>query len=195
MIRPLKPGVFGAAKFRHSADGFPIARISLHRWWDPTLAIDPITKRPADDRFRPLVVIGVNPSEAGADGDDNTSAKCITFAEREGANGLVMVNLTPEITKEPELLGRTLMPYGSSDEHWAAVEAALCENGVAFVAGWGKPPRALGSYRDRVRQVINIAHDCGRDLVCFGTNGDGSPKHPLYLPASTPLVPWKRVLR
>lgn len=187
MKRPLQPGVFGHASFEIS-NNTRVGRIRLDRWWDPTL--DLAFGRPCDDRYRPLVIIGINPSDAGSDEDDNTSAKCITFARREGANGLVMVNLTPEITPKPEHLGRVLMPYGGAERHWDAIDGALSEAAVAVVAAWGKPPRALSSYRDRVARVRDIASDCGVPLVCFGTNGDGSPKHPLYLKGTTPLVPW-----
>lgn len=191
MIRPLKPGVFGAATFRH-LDGVPVARLRLDRWWEPSLVVDPITKRPDDDRFRPLVVIGVNPSEAGADGDDNTSAKCITFARRENANGLVMGNLDPRISKKPKFLHTINVPYGTHDHHWDAIDAALSENAVAIVAAWGKPPAGWDGYDDAVKRVKRIAEDVGVDLMCFGQNGDGSPKHPLYLAGDTPLELWWR---
>lgn len=187
MKRPLKPGVFGHASFEIS-DGARVGRLRLDRWWDPTLEL--AFGRPCDDRYRPLVVIGVNPSDAGGDEDDNTSAKCITFARREGANGLVMVNLHPAITPEPAELASILLPYGANERHWEAVDGALSESAVAYVAAWGNPPRGLSSYRDRVAQVKRIAADVGVQLMCFGTNGDGSPKHPLYLAASTPLEPW-----
>lgn len=188
--RPLRPGVFGHASFARF-NGEPVGRLRLDRWWEPALTLE--NGRPADDRYRPLVIIGINPSDAGGDEDDNTSAKCTTFARREaadGANGLVMVNLHPGISKDPDDLARVLLPYGCDEHHWTAVTGALSENAVAIVAAWGKPPRGLSSYRDRVARVKEIAADVGVRLMCYGTNGDGSPKHPLYLPADTPLHGW-----
>lgn len=187
MRRPLKPGVLGHASFVRY-DGVPVGRLRLDRWWDPTLDLD--FGRPSDDRYRPLVVIGTNPSDADGDEDDNTSAKCQTYARREGANGLVMVNLDCRISTDPDEVCNVLLPYGAEEQHWEAVDGALCEDAVAWVAAWGKPPRGMSSYFDRVARVKEIAADVGRPLLCFGTNLDGSPKHPSRLPNATPLVPW-----
>lgn len=90
------------------------------------------------------------------------------------------------------LLALLRFAYGAQDRHWEAVDGALSESAVAIVAGWGKPPRGLASYRDRVAQLKAIADDVGCALMCFGTNEDGSPKHPLYLPSKAPLVEWYR---
>lgn len=187
---PLKPGVSGAAKFV-TYDGAQVARLSLHRWWDiPDCALDESGK-PADDRFRPLVIIGKNPSNAGADVDDNTSAACTDFAIREGANGLVIVNLHPGIATDPKGLGRVLLPYNTDEQHWDAVDAALSTNAVKVVAAWGKaPPGMRESWRDRADKVKRIAWDVGVGLWCFGRNGDGSPRHPQYLPKTQPIVPY-----
>lgn len=190
MKRPLKSGVRGHAQFVTS-DGANVARLRLDRWWDESpLALDEHGRPDRDPRYRPLVVIGINPSDAGATEDDPTSALCTQFAKREGANGLVMVNPHPGITKDPSELPRMLLPYGCDDDNWAAIDAALCLNGVAFVAGWGKGVAGLASWRDRIDRVKRIAADVGRELVCFGINSDGSPRHPSRLAHSTPLVPY-----
>lgn len=189
MKRALKPGLFGHAQFL-TFNGERVGRVRLDRWWE-TLDLDE-HGRPDDDRYRPLVICGMNPSDADAENDDPTIAKCITFARREGANGLVMVNAHPEITSDPNLLGSKLMPFGSDELQREALDRAMSENVVAVVAAWGKPPKKVASWRDRVRTVIDVAADVGRELMCFGTNDDGSPKHPLYLKGSTPIVPWRR---
>lgn len=185
----LKPGVFGHAQFDHE-DGRPVARLRLDRWWDSTLTLD-ADGRPADERYRPLVIIGKNPSVASGDTQDNTAdGFCTTFARREGANGLVMVNLHPGISTDPDGLCNVLLPHGCDERHWDAVRGALSLNAVAVVAGWGKKPEGLSSHADRVARVKRIATELDVALVCFGTNKDGSPRHPQYLKASTPLVPY-----
>lgn len=190
MKRPLKPGVFGAAQFE-TFDGVRVGRLRLDRWWEPDLHLDECFGHPDDDRYRPLVVIGMNPSDADGEHDDPTIGKCMTFARREGANGLVMINVHPGISTDPDELANILLPYGCDERQREALDGAMCEDVVAVVAAWGKPPRRLSSWRDRVRTVLDVARDVGRELLCFGTNGDGSPKHPLYLAAKTPLVPWR----
>jgi hypothetical protein len=180
--RPLKPGVFGSAQFVES-DGVRVARLRLDRWWDP----DAI-----GDRFRPLVVIGMNPSDACEAFDDPTIGNVCEFGRRAGANGIVMVNVTPEITKFPHELGTKLMPDGTDEQQWAAIAAAMKENAVHVLAAWGKWPRNLSSWHDRLAKTCAIAKATGRDLMCLGTNKDGSPRHPSRLAYSTPIVPWKR---
>ena len=188
MKRQLQPGVFGHASFE-LFDGVRVGRTRLDRWWDPTL--DLAFGRPCDDRYRPLVVIGMNPSDACGEFDDPTIGKVIEFARRAGANGAVMVNVTPEITKFPSELGTKLMPYGCDERQWEAIDGALSEEAVHVVAAWGKAPRQLSSWHDRVRRVVDIAADVGRELMCFGANGDGSPRHPSRLAYATPIVPWR----
>lgn len=182
-MRPLQPGVFGHASFE-IFDGARVGRIRLDRWWDTSLELD--FGRPSDDRYRPLVVIGANPSDADGEHDDNTIDKGIKLARREGANGLVMVNLDTRISTDPKLIETVRLPYGATERAWEAVDGALSESAIAYVVGWGKVLRRLADLPDRVARVKEIAADLGRSLVCLGTNGDGSPKHPLYLPDATP---------
>lgn len=104
-----------------------------------------------------------------------------------------MVNVHPGIATKPAELHRVRLPYGCDDDHWEAVDGALCENAVAVVAAWGKRPAGMppGVWQDRLRKLRDVVSDVGRPLVCFGTNGDGSPKHPLYLRADLSLVQYR----
>jgi hypothetical protein len=64
------------------------------------------------------------------------------------------------------------------------------------VACWGT---VQGGLEARVRRIAverevaiqGAAARAGRPLLCFGTTKTGSPRHPLYLLSSTPLVEWR----
>jgi hypothetical protein len=45
-----------------------------------------------------------------------------------------------------------------------------------------------GAYQARADAVARIF--AGRALWCLGTTKDGHPRHPLYVAAKQPLVPW-----
>lgn len=191
MKRPLKPGVFGHAQFVCDEQGDRVARLRLDRWWDAPIALD-ADGRPADLRYQPLVVIAINPSVACSEFDDNTSANVIEFARRAGANGAVMVNVTPEITTDPKGLGSRLMPDGTDELQWAAIADALALRAVHVVAAWGKAQRRLASWNDRVAKIRKLAEAANCELMCLGMNADGSPRHPSRLAYDTPIVPWRR---
>lgn len=187
MRRPLKPGVFGHASFEIFG-AQRVGRIRLDRWWDATLELD--FGRPSDDRYRPLVVIGANPSDADGEHDDNTIDKVMKYARREGANGLAMVNLDTRIATDATDIEQIRLPYGAIERAWEAIDGALSEDCVAVLVGWGMVLDHLDDHRDRVSRLKEVAADVGRVLVCLKKNKDGSPAHPLYQPDASPFVPW-----
>lgn len=50
--------------------------------------------------------------------------------------------------------------------------------------GWGTD----GAFRGGDLQVAALL--AAFRLLCLGKNGDGSPKHPLYVRKDAPLIPW-----
>jgi hypothetical protein len=52
------------------------------------------------------------------------------------------------------------------------------------VAAWGAHSMALDREEEVMALVPNVRWQC------LGHNQDGSPKHPLYLPSATELVPY-----
>lgn len=71
------------------------------------------------------------------------------------------------------------------------VVADLRERGIVLCA-WGRggtvDKQLLKLHAERVAHVAKLI---GGDLYCLGINGDGSPKHPLYLPEDTEAMLWR----
>jgi hypothetical protein len=132
-----------------------------------------------DEAVPTMLVIGLNPSTADATNDDATIRRCRGFAAREGCGGLQVVNLFAYRSTDPAALTRVADPVGpDNDVHIAAAEFA-----AVAVAAWG----ASGRLNGRDRDVTDLIHSLGVPLRCWGYTKAGHPRHPLYLPGSTPL--------
>lgn len=132
----------------------------------------------------PLVFVGLNPSTADATTDDPTIRKCMKFARREAAPGLVMLNLFAWRSPSPAILKKVMLAkrcaVGPECDQWLKIECA----GRRVVACWG----AHGRLANRDVAVYRILQSAAREIVCFGSNGDSTPVHPLYQKDTTPLV-------
>jgi hypothetical protein len=124
--------------------------------------------------------IGLNPSTADETADDPTIRKCMEFAKRWGYGAMCMTNLFALRATDPRILKKSVIPISPPDNPYWIMEAA--KNADLVVAAWGNH----GAYLKQGLTVTNLFL-AGKHLKCFGTNKDGSPKHPLYLPYTTPL--------
>ena len=133
----------------------------------------------------PLVVCMLNPSTADAEHDDPTIRRCIGFARREGAAGLLVVNLMAYCSTDPRALAGVDDPVGPRNHQTLA---DVCTGAVRVVAAWGAHSSTkLPGAAESIRVVQDAA--AGR-LYCLRKTKSGAPSHPLYLPKSAPLVPW-----
>jgi hypothetical protein len=145
-----------------------------------------IMRRWLGDAFpeRYILFIGMNPSTADANVDDPTCAREWTFARREGFSGMVKCNVGDYRATDPKML---LQPgvVAVSDANLPAIRQAAAGAGRVVLCH-GKLNKALAPAGKAIVEALKAD---GIQLWCFGTNADGSPKHPLYLRADTPLVP------
>lgn len=135
---------------------------------------------------RILMWIMLNPSIADAVQNDPSVVRCIDFSKRNGFAGLDLFNLFALRSADPKVMFDAEDPVGPLNDSYiiAAQEyATVC-------LAWG----VHGSHRDRDRAVLDILwhrqpHPAP-SIWCLGTTKGGHPKHPLYLPKSTEMVPY-----
>lgn len=142
-----------------------------------------------DEARKPQMFIGLNPSTADEENDDPTIRRCIDYAQRWEAGGLVMTNACAFRATDPKvMLAHQGDPVGPENTtKYLERLAAGCQNKP--IAAWGK----------HANDVKNILWTAGRGhflknimgpLDCLRLNGDGSPAHPLYLPARLAPIPF-----
>lgn len=141
-----------------------------------------------------LVYCMLNPSTANGDEDDPTIRKCCGFARILGYSGICVVNLYGYRATKPTdlravIADKRMMAIGTANDAWieSAFRYAFLK-GRPVVAAWGKIKK---TEYERALEVQAIADRVGVELVSLGTNGDGTPCHPLMLAYSTPLTPWR----
>jgi hypothetical protein len=101
------------------------------------------------------------------------------FARRWGYAALAMVNLYAFRSTDPRVLGDAVDPVGPENDHVLSVVFAGSD---LIVAAWGVHAR-----QDRVAEVM---HWPRRPEVCLGLTKNGAPRHPLYIPRSSTLIPF-----
>lgn len=128
-----------------------------------------------------VVFIMLNPSTATAAEDDPTIRRCIGFARKFGGRRLVVVNLFGLRATDPRKLQSCPDPVGPNNIDFLRVHAKAS----LVIAAWGANASARGwQFFFRMNGIGT------EDLQCLGKNDDGSPRHPLYLPAETGYGPF-----
>lgn len=124
-----------------------------------------------------LLYILLNPSRANAEADDKTVTKLIRFSRSWGYGGFYLGNVHSFITPYPSVLKNKIIKKDSINEMHLKSMRQKCKK---VVFGWGNAAD-FPQWPDRMFF----------DAFCFGINKNGSPKHPLYLPHQTELIPFK----
>ena len=132
-----------------------------------------------DDTKPKVMFIGLNPSTANEDKDDNTIRRVIGYARDWGYGGVYMCNLFPFVSTDPKLL--TDISTHDNDK----ILNAISRECAACVFAWG----AFKQAKEQAARVIKMFPDA----LVLTFNNDGSPHHPLRLSKS--LQPQKFVAR
>lgn len=130
-------------------------RYKLWRIWDTT---------------KPLsMCIGLNPSTANANKNDNTINILIRVMTRLGYGGFYMMNLFAWISSKPEDLLTCGDPLGQNNDKLLDVGSQCAD----VIACWG----AFNQAEERRKEVLAMFPNA----LCFGRNANGTPWHPRAL--------------
>lgn len=127
----------------------------------------------------------LNPSTADATEDDPTIRRCVGFTRRWGFARLKVVNLFAFRATNPAELCDADDALDSENIR-ALLAESMAHDRIVFA--WGGGLKHAKEKAWVAEYVARIFHDA----QCFGVNGDGTPKHPLYLKYETELVPYPR---
>lgn len=127
-------------------------------------------------------LVMLNPSTADATQDDPTIRRCRGFARAWGCAGLTVLNLYALRSPDPAALWKAVDPIGPENDDYLRRIAREYGDVVCAWGGNAKP--------DRVATFLRIMARAAARLWCLGMTKDGSPRHPLYVRADQPLVPW-----
>ena len=135
-----------------------------------------------------VVFLMLNPSTADEFKLDPTLRRVRGFARSWGYAGFEIVNLFAWRSTDPKILPKIEDPIGpDNDRHILET----CTPDRTVVAAWGKN----GRIRNRGAEVRAMLERAGVRLYVLRTLDDGSPEHPLYLPAALSASPWPTTVR
>lgn len=133
-------------------------------------------------------VIMINPATADAETDDHTIRKLLGFGKGQWAR-LTVGNLFAFRATDVRGLAHARDPIGPEND-WH-LEQVIAE-ADRLVFAWGPLAKLPGALRTRWQVAARMAARAGRQPLSIGPVAtDGHPKHPLMLPYSHTLRPWR----
>lgn len=131
--------------------------------------------------------IMLNPSTADDVMDDPTIRRCMAFSKSWGYGNMLVVNLFALRATDPKALREDSDPVGSENDA-AIAEAVL--GSAAVICAWGSHAYAARRANAVLEVLRHTKGSAAARPLCLGTTKDGSPRHPLYVKAGTPLVSY-----
>jgi hypothetical protein len=163
-----------------SPDGLPerylyspdmLFRYAFGRWWGNV------------DLATTAVWVLLNPATGDTERRHRpTLERCIARSRAAGHTGLAIVNLFAFRDTNPRNLRFAPDAVGPANDD---VLRVVTKAGAQTIAAWG----AHGRLRGRSEEVGPLLDS----PMCLGVTKRGEPRHPLYVPADTRLVPWAPV--
>jgi hypothetical protein len=145
-----------------------VFRYAFGRWWGNS------------DLTTTAIWVLLNPATGDTEQRHRpTLERCISRSRAAGHTGLVIVNLFAFRDTNPRNLRTAPDSVGPANDE---VLRVITKAGAQTIAAWGGHGR-LGGRSGQVGPLLDSP-------MCLGITQRGEPRHPLYIPAGTRLVPW-----
>lgn len=135
-----------------------------------------------------VAIIGVNPSTATADTDDQTIRRELGFGQRLGWRRLIKGNKFAFRATDVDRLAVVADAVGPENDRY--LEQIFRDADLHIVA-WGRLSKLPAPLRARWKAIVALSDSLGCELMCWDVGKDKHPRHPLRLPYTTKLVPWR----
>lgn len=144
----------------------------------------PLTQSQRSRRsWRTCLFVMLNPSTADAEEDDPTIRRCMGYAKAWGYYHLAVGNLYAHRATDPKELLTADDPVGPQCDRWLR---ALAGSADKIIAAWGAN-KAAEARAEHVFTILSESHP--RLIYALGLTSAGQPRHPLYMPKDSELVP------
>jgi hypothetical protein len=128
--------------------------------------------------------IMLNPSTADGEQDDATIRRCLGFTKAWGFGALEVVNLFALRSTDPlQLKLFAADPVGRGNDDWILSTAMRASK---VICAWG----AHGKLNGRGDEVVDMLQRNNIWGFALAVNDDGTPGHPLFLPAEFVPQPY-----
>jgi hypothetical protein len=131
--------------------------------------------------------VGVNPSTAGAEAEDQTTGKWRGFSLRNFIRRYIVVNPFDYCSTDVRQLAKVSAPI--SADNLVHIMAAIAEADI-LIPCWGSRDKLPKELRHHLIRMKNTLFESGKPVLIFGLTKSGDPMHPLMLGYDTQLTPW-----
>ena len=128
----------------------------------------------------PLICIGVNPSIAKDTHADPTMKKLLQIAKHNKYNGLIMLNLSPEISTNPKEITLDLPQSWHKENLKHIAQVFHSYNTSDILACWGDNIAMRSYLVVALQDIYKLAQD-KKWLSIETLTKKGNPRHPLYM--------------
>jgi len=148
------------------------------------------------ERRRRLGVVMLNPSTATDTEDDATIRSLTSIAERNGYEAITVTNVSPYRATHPMDLVAAYQRDGidifARERNDEAIATMLAEVGRVCCA-WGANVNRHPDLESRASEIVRMISTYTEEgPFCMHVTKEGHPRHPLYLPRTTVIFPWRR---